>query len=135
MADDLKYDANGTWQYAIDPSTLVFHNNPPPPAAGKLPSPVYDAGLPPLAITALACIFVHAYMIGEYAPKMNFNLNSVFLGDAVPGADQKDVFSSKLTHAPRVSTSRTKRGLGMPISQHPSSNSPSNLSSPSSVHL
>lgn len=53
LAVDLEFDATGTWQYAIDTSTLVFKNTPP--ASGSLPSPVYDTGLPPLSITVLAC--------------------------------------------------------------------------------
>lgn len=54
LAADYEFDASGDWKYAIDPSTLVFHNTPP--ASGKLPSPVYDAGLPPFTITARACL-------------------------------------------------------------------------------
>lgn len=53
LAVDLEYDAAGSWQYAIDPSTMAFNNNPP--ASGSLPSPVYDAGKPPVTITVLAC--------------------------------------------------------------------------------
>lgn len=53
MAVDLEFDATETWQYAIDPSSLQFHNEPP--SSGTLPSPVFDSGLPPMSITATAC--------------------------------------------------------------------------------
>lgn len=52
-AVDLQFEATGTWQYAIDPTTLKFNNNPP--QDGTLPSPVFDKGLPPFTITASAC--------------------------------------------------------------------------------
>ncbi|KAJ3491366.1 hypothetical protein NLI96_g750 [Meripilus lineatus] len=52
-AVDLEFDASSDWQYAIDPSTLRF--NAGTPAGGKLPSPIFDSGLPPLTITAAAC--------------------------------------------------------------------------------
>lgn len=52
-AVDLQFEATGTWQYAIDPTTLKFNNNPP--QDGTLPSPVFDNGLPPFTITASAC--------------------------------------------------------------------------------
>lgn len=45
--------ANTTWQWAIDPATLAFHASPP--AGGGLPSPVFDAGVPPVSISVLAC--------------------------------------------------------------------------------
>ncbi|KAJ7032795.1 hypothetical protein C8F04DRAFT_1106569 [Mycena alexandri] len=41
------------WQLAIDPSTLAFTNTPP--ASGVLPSPIYDAGLPPFTLSVSAC--------------------------------------------------------------------------------
>ena len=53
LAVDLEFDATEAWQYAIDPSTLIFHGSTP--AGGKLPSPVFDSGLPPFTITATAC--------------------------------------------------------------------------------
>ncbi|KAI0320993.1 hypothetical protein OF83DRAFT_1168834 [Amylostereum chailletii] len=53
-AVDLQFEATGTWQYAIDPSTLQFHNEGSP-ASGTLPSPIFDTGLPPFTITATAC--------------------------------------------------------------------------------
>lgn len=53
MAVDLEFDATAPWQYAIDPDTLVFNDQPP--ASGQLPSPVFDSGLPPYTITAIAC--------------------------------------------------------------------------------
>ncbi|TBU30569.1 hypothetical protein BD309DRAFT_951719 [Dichomitus squalens] len=53
LAVDLEFDTTETWQYAIDPSTLVFHGSTP--SGGKLPSPVFDSGLPPFTITATAC--------------------------------------------------------------------------------
>lgn len=53
LAVDLEFDASAPWQYAIDPTTLVFHNNPP--SSKSLPSPVFDAGLPPFTVTATAC--------------------------------------------------------------------------------
>ncbi len=52
-AVDLEFDATGRWQYAIDPDTLTFHGSTP--SGGKLPSPVFDSGLPPFTITATAC--------------------------------------------------------------------------------
>ncbi|KAH7910483.1 hypothetical protein BJ138DRAFT_100732 [Hygrophoropsis aurantiaca] len=54
LAVDLQFLATSSWQYAIDPSTLQFHSNPP--ASGALPSPIFDSGLPPLTITATACL-------------------------------------------------------------------------------
>ncbi|KIJ25600.1 hypothetical protein M422DRAFT_273413 [Sphaerobolus stellatus SS14] len=53
LAVDLQFEATVPWQYAIDPASLKFQNNPP--SSGVLPSPVFDAGLPPLSITATAC--------------------------------------------------------------------------------
>ncbi|KIK68378.1 hypothetical protein GYMLUDRAFT_91918 [Collybiopsis luxurians FD-317 M1] len=53
LAKDLEFDSSTAWQYAIDPSTLKFVNNPP--ASGTLPSPVFDSGLPPLSMTVTAC--------------------------------------------------------------------------------
>ncbi|KAH7921753.1 hypothetical protein BV22DRAFT_1038302 [Leucogyrophana mollusca] len=53
LAVDLQYLATDTWQYAIDTSSLKFNSNPP--SSGTLPSPIFDAGLPPLTITAVAC--------------------------------------------------------------------------------
>ncbi|KAJ3722727.1 hypothetical protein DFJ43DRAFT_1133814 [Lentinula guzmanii] len=53
LAKDLEFDATTAWEYAIDPSTLQFVNNPP--ASGALPSPVFDSGLPPLSMTVTAC--------------------------------------------------------------------------------
>lgn len=53
LAVDLQFLSTEEWQYAIDTSTLTFHNNPPP--SGQLPSPVFDAGLPPFTITVVAC--------------------------------------------------------------------------------
>ncbi|KAI0794110.1 hypothetical protein C8Q74DRAFT_1194135 [Fomes fomentarius] len=52
-AIDLQFDATGPWQFAIDPSTLTFHGSMP--SGGKLPSPIFDSGLPPFTITATAC--------------------------------------------------------------------------------
>jgi hypothetical protein len=51
LAKDLQFDADEAWAYAIDPNTLVFHPND----VGSLPSPVFDSGLPPYAISASAC--------------------------------------------------------------------------------
>ena len=53
MAIDLEYDPTGPWQFAIDPESLVFSDTPP--EDGKLPSPIFDSGLPPYTITATAC--------------------------------------------------------------------------------
>lgn len=53
LAVDLELDATNAWEYAIDPSTLVFHANPL--ANGTLPSPIFDFGLSPYTITATAC--------------------------------------------------------------------------------
>ncbi|KAF9075009.1 hypothetical protein BDP27DRAFT_1359207 [Rhodocollybia butyracea] len=53
LAQDLELDATAVWQYAIDPTTLQFVNNPP--TSGTLPSPVFDSGLPPLSMTVTAC--------------------------------------------------------------------------------
>lgn len=53
LAVDLEFDATADWQYAIDPSTLRF--NGASPAGGKLPSPVFDSGLPPFTIDVTAC--------------------------------------------------------------------------------
>jgi len=53
LAVDLQFLPTEEWQYAIDVSTLTFHNNPPP--SGQLPTPIFDAGLPPYTITVLAC--------------------------------------------------------------------------------
>lgn len=53
MAVDLEYDATGTWQYAIDPSTLAFSNDAHD--GESLPSPIFDSSLPPLKISVTAC--------------------------------------------------------------------------------
>ncbi|OBZ73690.1 hypothetical protein A0H81_05963 [Grifola frondosa] len=53
QAVDLEFDATEAWQYAIDPSTLKF--NSAVPTGDKLPSPIFDSGLPPFTITATAC--------------------------------------------------------------------------------
>ncbi|KAI0351383.1 hypothetical protein OH77DRAFT_951052 [Trametes cingulata] len=53
LAVDLEFDATAPWQYAIDPSSLTFHRGSP--VGGKLPSPIFDSGLPPYTITATAC--------------------------------------------------------------------------------
>jgi len=52
-AVDMEFLPEGAWQFAIDPSTLSFTNTPP--ASGVLPSPIYDAGLPPVTLTVSAC--------------------------------------------------------------------------------
>ena len=52
-AVDLQFEATEAWAYAIDTTKLTFVNTPP--ADGSLPSPVFDSGLPPLSIVALAC--------------------------------------------------------------------------------
>ncbi|KAJ7582533.1 hypothetical protein C8J56DRAFT_955050 [Mycena floridula] len=52
-AVDLQLDATEPWQYAIDPTTVKFHNEPP--KSGKLPSPIFDYGMSPLSITVTAC--------------------------------------------------------------------------------
>ncbi|KIJ65204.1 hypothetical protein HYDPIDRAFT_88757 [Hydnomerulius pinastri MD-312] len=54
LAVDLQFLSTDSWNYAIDPSTLTFHSNEP--SSGQLPSPIFDAGLPPLTITATACL-------------------------------------------------------------------------------
>lgn len=53
LAVDLQFEATTSWQFAIDPSTLNFHNNPP--VNGVLPSPIFDYGLPPFSMTVTAC--------------------------------------------------------------------------------
>ena len=53
MAVDLEFDATESWQYAIDVSSLQFHNSQP--TSDSLPSPIFDSGLPPMSITATAC--------------------------------------------------------------------------------
>ncbi|KAI0685304.1 hypothetical protein BC835DRAFT_1384885 [Cytidiella melzeri] len=55
LAADLEFDATTAWQYAIDPSTLTFH---PGTATSKLPSPIFDSGLPPFTISVMACPIV-----------------------------------------------------------------------------
>ncbi|KAF5343072.1 hypothetical protein D9758_011159 [Tetrapyrgos nigripes] len=52
-AVDLQFEAIVSWQYAIDPSTVQFVNDPP--SSGTLPSPVFDSNLPPLSIEVTAC--------------------------------------------------------------------------------
>ncbi|EIN09448.1 hypothetical protein PUNSTDRAFT_85803 [Punctularia strigosozonata HHB-11173 SS5] len=54
LAKDLEFDSASEWRYAIDTTSLKFHSNPP--ASGKLPSPVFDSGLPPLSISVSACV-------------------------------------------------------------------------------
>lgn len=56
LAVDLQFEATTAWQFAIDPSTLQFHNDPP--ADGVLPSPIFDYGLPPFSMTVTACPIV-----------------------------------------------------------------------------
>ncbi|KAF7289348.1 hypothetical protein MIND_01396900 [Mycena indigotica] len=52
-AVDLEFTPADAWQYAIDPSTLAFVNNPP--RSGMLPSPIFDSGLPPVTLSVSAC--------------------------------------------------------------------------------
>nr|GAT56206.1 predicted protein [Mycena chlorophos] len=52
-AVDLEFTPADAWQYAIDPSTITYSNTPP--ASGVLPSPIYDAGLPPVTLSVAAC--------------------------------------------------------------------------------
>ncbi|KAL1692247.1 hypothetical protein GGG16DRAFT_51912 [Schizophyllum commune] len=51
-ASDLQLDATGTWNYAIDPSTLKFVSEE---SASDLPSPIFDSNVPPVHITVQAC--------------------------------------------------------------------------------
>ena len=51
-ASDLQLDATGTWNYAIDPSTLKFVSEE---SASDLPSPIFDSNVPPVYITVQAC--------------------------------------------------------------------------------
>ncbi|KAI0033630.1 hypothetical protein K488DRAFT_47261, partial [Vararia minispora EC-137] len=52
-AVDYEMEPSGTWQYAIDPSTLVFHQSA---SVGQvLPSPIFDAGQPPNTMSVQAC--------------------------------------------------------------------------------
>ncbi|KZV87063.1 hypothetical protein EXIGLDRAFT_724132 [Exidia glandulosa HHB12029] len=50
-AVDLEFDSSGTWQFAIDPSTLKFV----PRTVSALPSPVFDQAKPPFSMTVTAC--------------------------------------------------------------------------------
>lgn len=50
---DLQFEATTPWQFAIDPNTLEFHNDPP--EDGALPSPIFDYELPPLSMSVTAC--------------------------------------------------------------------------------
>jgi len=50
-AVDLQYLPTVNWEYAIDPTTLAFHNTLPE----TLPNPVYDSQQPPNTITAVGC--------------------------------------------------------------------------------
>ncbi|KAF9255860.1 hypothetical protein L218DRAFT_883135, partial [Marasmius fiardii PR-910] len=52
-AVDLEYDPIGTWEYAIDPTQLTFHYDPP--VDDVLPSPIFDSGKAPGVIRAIAC--------------------------------------------------------------------------------
>ncbi|KAK7453926.1 hypothetical protein VKT23_011439 [Stygiomarasmius scandens] len=53
-AIDWQYDPEERWEYAIDPSSVVYHHDSP--VSGVLPSPIFDSGLPPTRITATACL-------------------------------------------------------------------------------
>ena len=52
LAADYQFEATTAWQFAIDPSTLIF--NPGTPTS-KLPSPIFDSGKPPFSISVTAC--------------------------------------------------------------------------------
>ncbi|KAJ6491750.1 hypothetical protein C8R47DRAFT_1214544 [Mycena vitilis] len=52
-AVDMEFLPADAWQFAIDPATFAFTNTPP--AAGVLPSPIYDAGRPPFTLSVSAC--------------------------------------------------------------------------------
>ncbi|KAF9055188.1 hypothetical protein BDZ89DRAFT_1152980 [Hymenopellis radicata] len=52
-AADYQFDATADWNYAIDPSTVEFSNEPP--TNGVLPSPIFDEGQPPVTISVMAC--------------------------------------------------------------------------------
>ncbi|QRV72340.1 glycoside hydrolase family 127 protein [Ceratobasidium sp. AG-Ba] len=51
-ASDYQFDATGSWNYAIDPSTLTFNA---PPSGTSLKSPIFDSGAPPLSISVTGC--------------------------------------------------------------------------------
>ncbi|QRV99016.1 glycoside hydrolase family 127 protein [Ceratobasidium sp. AG-Ba] len=50
-AVDLQMLPNGPWQYAIDPSTVRYHQT-----SGQLSSPVFDRGGSPATLTVTACL-------------------------------------------------------------------------------
>ncbi|KAJ6589974.1 hypothetical protein DFH09DRAFT_1425522 [Mycena vulgaris] len=52
-AVDMEFLPAAAWQLAIDPATLAFAHAPP--ADGVLPSPIYDAGRPPVTLSVAAC--------------------------------------------------------------------------------
>ncbi|THV00262.1 hypothetical protein K435DRAFT_934582 [Dendrothele bispora CBS 962.96] len=55
-AVDWQYDPAENWEYAIDPSSLVYHHDSDISVSGILPSPIFDSGMPPTSITASACL-------------------------------------------------------------------------------
>lgn len=51
---DLQFNPTTSWNYAIEPATLEFHDKGV--ARGDLPSPVFDAGQSPYSFTVSACL-------------------------------------------------------------------------------
>ncbi|KAH8825588.1 hypothetical protein DL96DRAFT_1609360 [Flagelloscypha sp. PMI_526] len=51
-ATDLQFTATEDWAYAIDPTTLTFHDA----NVKELPSPIFDSGLSPFKISVIACL-------------------------------------------------------------------------------
>ena len=62
LAVDYEFDATGTWQYAIDPSTLKFHDS-----GAALPTPIWNTGGSPYTITVTACKINWSIAGGTYA--------------------------------------------------------------------
>ncbi len=50
---DWQYHSTSKWNYAIDPTTLVYHG--PETGSMKLNDPVFEAGGPPGYVTAMGC--------------------------------------------------------------------------------
>lgn len=71
------------WNYAIDPSTLVYHYNGEATPGKTLANPIWEPGAPPNHITAQACQIDWALYLGSVAGLVPLAGDRQCLSDAV----------------------------------------------------